>query len=141
MSVTENKDIVIYYSQNSPSTTYSITATASTGGTVSGGGDDIPENTQVTLVAKADKCYRFDKWVADDGTETTDNPLTVIATKKIVYTAKFEEDKRSLNITAGDNGSVTVTENGTPISSNSQVCHGTKIVISVTPADGYTFAG
>lgn len=140
LSVTENKDIVINYSQNSPSTTYSVTATASTGGTVSGGGDDIPENTQVTLVAKADKCYRFDKWVAD-GTETTDNPLTVTATESIVYTAKFEENKHNVNITAGDNGSVTVTENGNPISSNSQVCHGTEIEISASPADGYTFAG
>lgn len=137
-TIKANENIIAYCSQTTP-TTYSVTATASTGGTVSGGGA-ILENTQVTLEAKADKCYRFIKWVAD-ATETTDNPLTVTATKDIDYTAIFEENKHNVNITAGDNGSVTVTENGNPISSNSQVCHGTEIQISASPADGYTFVG
>lgn len=66
---------------------YKLTVTASTGGTVSGGGT-YNYNASVTLKATANSGYHFVKW-SDGNTSAT---RTVTVTKDITYTATFEQD-------------------------------------------------
>lgn len=92
---------------------YKLTVTASTGGTVSGGGT-YNYNASATLKATANSGYHFVKW--SDG--NTNASRTVIVTGNATYTATFEQDpylnldKTSLTFeAAGGTQTVKVTSN------------------------------
>lgn len=65
---------------------YTITANASDGGTVTGGGIYSYLDT-ATLTAIPDPGYRFVKWSDED----TSNPRTITVTRNATYTAIFEK--------------------------------------------------
>lgn len=92
---------------------YTLTVTAGTGGTVSGGGT-YDYNTEVTIKATANSGYHFVKW--SDGNTNATRKVTV--TGAATYTAIFAQDpylnldKTSLEFEAsGGTQTVTVTSN------------------------------
>lgn len=93
--------------------TYTLTITAGTGGTVSGGGT-YAYNTKVTIKATANSGYHFVKW--SDGNTNATREVTV--TGDATYTATFAQDpylnldKTSLEFEAsGGTQTVNVTSN------------------------------
>lgn len=93
--------------------TYTLTITAGTGGTVSGGGT-YAYNTKVTIKAIANSGYHFVKW--SDGNTNATREVTV--TGDVTYTATFAQDpylnldKTSLEFEAsGGTQTVNVTSN------------------------------
>ena len=67
--------------------TYSISVTASNGGTVSTEGGDFEEGTSVTITATANEGYRFTGW---EGSDSTSESLTVTLNSDQTYQALFE---------------------------------------------------
>ena len=103
---TQNLTYVAVFVQNSQSgegegwgeQKVSITTTQfpSAGGRIDGGGDyDVDE--AVTLTAIADREYRFSYWLKDNVvfSGNTNNPITVIATQNVIYTAVFEKKNQT----------------------------------------------
>ena len=73
--------------------TYTVTANAETGGTVSGGGT-VLDGESITLTATADEGYTFDGWYDGDTKvcDTTEFVVENITTDK-TYTAKFTKNQ------------------------------------------------
>ena len=67
--------------------TYSISVTASNGGTVSTEGGDFEEGTEVTITATANTGYRFTGW---EGSDSTSESLTITLNSDQTYQALFE---------------------------------------------------
>lgn len=79
--------------------TYIITATAGTGGTVSGGGT-YEHGSNITLKAVPSAGYKFVKW--SDGVTTATRTVTV--TGDATYTAVFEKTYYTLNYMSHEDG-------------------------------------
>lgn len=77
----------------SQSKTYTVTATATTGGTVTGGGE-VAEGESISLTATADEGYTFDGWY-DGDTKVCDTAEFVVTnvTADKTYTAKFTKNQ------------------------------------------------
>lgn len=88
--------------------TYTITVSAGTGGTVSGGGS-YESGTTATLTATPNTGYKFKQW--SDG--NTSNPRTVTVTADATYTAQFEKLTYSVSVAANPTDGGTVTGGGT----------------------------
>ena len=116
--------------------TYTVTANAETGGTVSGGGTVI-ESSSITLTATADDGYTFAGWY-DGETKVCDTAEFVVSnvTADKIYTAKFTKNAVSYTISAevDANGGGTVSGGG-------EVAAGGSITLTASANDGYTFAG
>ena len=120
----------------SPNTTYTITATAGTNGTVSTNPSNLTNlanGTSVTLTATANSGYRFKDWTRK-GTSTEiskNNPYTFNVSSNDSLVANFELiPNYTLTLYYTDYG--TVTGGGTYAS-------GTKAIIEATPADCHKF--
>ncbi len=116
--------------------TYTVTANAETGGTVSGGGTVI-ESSSITLTATANEGYTFDGWY-DGDTKVCDTAEFVVdnVTADKTYTAKFTKNAVSYTISAevDANGGGTVSGGG-------EVAAGGSITLTASANDGYTFDG
>lgn len=112
---------------------YTLTVTAGTGGTVTGGGT-YESGTSVTIKATANSGYRFVKW-SDGNTNAT---RTVTVTGNATYTAEFAVaafvaydsifcfSKWKTNGIAAGNGTVSnITDIGFTLTSNAGVAEGT----------------
>ena len=132
-NVTEDKTYTAKFAKNAVS--YTITALADDGGTVSGGGT-VAEGGSITLTATADDGCTFAGWyygntkVCDTAEFTVEN---VTADK--TYTAKFTKNTVYYTITAEAG-----TEGGT-VSGGGEVTEGGSITLTATANDGYTFDG
>ena len=73
--------------------TYTVTVTAETGGSVSGGGE-VAEGSSITLTAAANEGYTFDGWY-DGETKVCDTAEFVVSnvTANKTYTAKFTKNQ------------------------------------------------
>jgi len=112
---------VISYDSNS----YTITLSATTGGSVSGGGTYHAGST-ATIVATPDSGYRFVQW-SDGDTNATRN---IVVNSDITLTATFEIATYTVTLTAGTGG--TVSGGGT-------YAAGTVVTIKATANLGYGF--
>jgi hypothetical protein len=70
-------------------TKYTLTVTASEGGTVSTEGGTYEEGTDVTITASANEGYRFIGW---EGNSSTSDSLTVTLSSNQTYEALFQEE-------------------------------------------------
>ena len=68
-------------------TQYTLTVTASEGGTVSTEGGTYNQGTQVTITATANDGYRFTGW---EGNTSTSESLTITINSNVTYQALFE---------------------------------------------------
>lgn len=116
---------------------YTITANASDGGTVTGGGIYNYLDT-ITLTPTPDPGYRFVKWSDED--TSNPNPRTITVTGNATYTAIFEKIKCKLfiNITPLEGGIVQLfLEDGTEVTGQTEFDYGTVIDFVITPNEGY----
>lgn len=114
--------VTVYYTVPEKHT---VTVTAGTGGSVTGGGT-YDYGTQVTLTATPNAGYQFVKW--SDG--NTSQTRTVTVTSNVTYTAIFEKLKHTVNLSAGEGGSVT---------GGGTYDYGTSVTIKAVPNTGYHF--
>lgn len=106
---------------------YTVTVTAGTGGTVSGGGT-YTQGSTATLKATPNSGYKFVKW--NDG--NTSNPRTVTVSGNATYTATFEKDVHTVSFKNQD---------GTTVKT-SQIQSGSTLgTLPTVSRSGYTFAG
>ena len=106
---------------------YTLTANASDGGSVSGGGT-FASGTQVSLTATPSAGYSFSGW----SNGSTANPFTVTLNSNTTITANFQVivNSYTLTVTAGEGGTVT---------GGGEYEEGTEVTITATAEDGYTF--
>jgi len=110
-------------------TQYTLTVTASEGGSVTDGGT-FDDGTSVSVTATANEGYEFIGW---EGSDETTNNISIILNADTSLNALFRAVVQyTLTITAGDGGSVT--DGGT-------YDEGTEVTITATANDGYTFSG
>ncbi|MCJ8164146.1 InlB B-repeat-containing protein [Pontibacter sp. E15-1] len=117
---------------------YTVTATATTGGSVS----LVPEKTSytfgdtITLTATPEQGYTFGGWSGD--TVSTENPLTLYVSGDVNLSAGFEATAPAnvaLTLTTSGNGSVARSPELSSYPAGSQV------TLTATPAQGYAFSG
>ena len=106
---------------------YTLTANASDGGSVSGGGT-FASGTQVSLTATPNAGYSFSGW----SNGSTANPVTVTLNSNTTITANFQVivNSYTLTVTAGEGGTVT---------GGGEYEEGTEVTITATAEEGYTF--
>ena len=114
--------------------TYTVTATAETGGTVSGGGE-VAEGSSITLTAAANEGYTFDGWYEGE-TKVCDTAEFVVSnvTADKTYMAKFAKNIVYYTISAEVGAGGTVSGGG-------EVANGGNITLTATANEGYTFDG
>lgn len=117
------KNIRLYVLYTIPE--YTISVSAGTGGTVTGGGT-FEQGQTVTIQATPNIGYRFVKW--SDG--NTNASRTVTVSGNATYTAYFEKLTYAITASAGAGG--TVSGGGT-------FEHGATVTIKATPDIGYRF--
>ncbi len=133
---TSNITAVANYTQ---AETYTVKASAGTGGSATPANSSIIEGNAVTLQATADTGYSFDKWTITGSytvvTGSTSTATFVIKpTSNITATASFKGNTSSIAFAANTGGAVTN-------SAASNVTYpGTKSS-TATPNAGYTFSG
>ena len=106
--------------------TFTITVSAGTGGTVSGGGSSLKFRSTTTIKATANTGYSFSKW--NDGNTSASRTITV--TGNATYTATFTKNSYTITVSAGTGG--TVSGGGT-------YEYNSSVTIKATPNTGYNF--
>ncbi len=106
---------------------YTLTAIASDGGSVSGGGT-FASGTQVSLTATPSAGYSFSGW----SNGSTANPVTVTLNSNTTITANFQVivNSYTLTVTAGEGGTVT---------GGGEYEEGTEVTITAIAEEGYSF--
>ena len=105
----------------------------------------VPGGYELTVKAAPATGYHFTGWTMN-GTaiEGATDELRFTVTEATTIVASFAINTYNINVTAGENGSVTVTHdvNGEPVDINGEtVDFATVIKIEATPNDGYKFIG
>lgn len=114
---------------------YTVTATAGTGGSISGVPQDkVEEGTEVTLTAAAEEDHNFAGWYRDNALVSADAAYTFTVTADTALEARFvEKGKTTFTISAeAEGGRVT----GTGV-----VEEGTTVTLTAVPDEGYVFDG
>ena len=114
---------------------YTLTLTASEGGTVSPESGTYTENDSVELLATPDSTYVFVNWTGSS--TSTDNPLNVTMDADKSYSANFAKKQYPLTIIVEGEG--TISEE---IVTNGRVEDydvGTLVQLTATPSDGWKF--
>ena len=127
---------------------YTLTVTASEGGSVSAGGT-FDDGTEVVITASPIDGYRFTGW---EGNSSTNESLTVTLSSNQTLNTLFELiplNQYTLTVTATEQGGTVYTdalvgENGEPyelLNTVSTLFEGTEISITATANEGYIFEG
>jgi hypothetical protein len=85
-----------------PISKYTLSVTATDGGTVSSPGGSYNEGSSVTITAKPNSEYLFENW----SNGSTQNPLTITVNQNISLTANFVKRKYPLTINIQGEGTV-----------------------------------
>ena len=115
----------------------SFSAVAGDNGSITGTANGTyADGTQISVTATPDPGYKFKTWTTTTGLPagTNTDSATVsfnMPANAVTLVAEFEEI-HTFSATAGDNGSITGTENG-------DYSEGTKISVTATPDPGYKF--
>ena len=110
-------------------TTYTITLSASVGGSVSDGGT-FEEGKEIQIKATANDGYHFLNW--SDG--NTENPRTITVDKDLTLTAVFEEDEEEF-----EKYTITLSATNGTVSGGGEYLEGTVTIIKAIPDNGYKF--
>ena len=114
---------------------YTLTLTASEGGTVTPESGTYSENESVELLATPDSTYVFVNWTGSS--TSTDNPLSVTMDSDKSYTANFAKKQYPLTIIVEGEGAVSE-----EIITNGRVEDydvGTVVQLTATPSEGWKF--
>lgn len=119
--------------------TYLVTATGTTGGTVNVLGkteDDVyVKGQEISLVALSLPNYKFESWSVTGASETlpANDSIFVKADNNKTYTANFSPIMRAVTINHVGNGSLSVTAEGAKVASGAFLRQGTILQIVATP--------
>ena len=108
---------------------YTLTVTASEGGSVTDGGT-YDDGTEVTITATPNEGYEFVGW---EGNDSSNSNLTITLNSNQTVQPIFQIIQYTL--------SVSTTEGGTVSSEGATYDFGTEISITATPNEGYLFVG
>ncbi|MGM9747004.1 MAG: InlB B-repeat-containing protein [Paludibacteraceae bacterium] len=142
---TEGDNVVLYldwsnkkfwYAVDAP-TTYTVTISAGTGGSVEPSGAQQVGSTAVAITATADTGYAFDSWTVTSGnvtiTDASAASTTITATSDGEVTANFKTASYLVDYHANGHGTAP---------DDVYVNHGDKAPVPTPPtAEGYTFGG
>ena len=137
--VTATQTVVAHFLQI-PDNSVIVTATASTGGTVSGGGS-YRSGTEVTLTATpVNEYYYFVNWTSGTDTLSDDNAITFTATGDATIVANFKPVTFTVKITTI--GGRSTLNGSSPKSSYSEdLFYGSEATISAIPPSNSEFGG
>ncbi len=110
---------------------YTLTVSASEGGTVSTEGGTYDDGSEVTITATANEGYRFTGW---GGNSSTNESLTITLNSNQTLQALFE-------LIPIYTLSVTTSEGGTVSTEGGEYEEGTEVTITATSNQGYEFVG
>ena len=114
---------------NTVSTSYSVTAAAGIGGSVSGGGTYV-SGTDVTVTAEPGAGYTFEGWYEGEVKISGDENYTFTVTSDRTLEARFSLVRYTISAAAETGGSVT---------GGGTYDYGTQITLTATPKTGYRF--
>jgi len=115
---------------------FTITAEATEGGVVTGGGV-YDEAEEVTLTATADDGYKFLGWYEGETLVSEDAELTIVVAEDKTYTAKFE----LIPVVEYTIDAITDPAEAGLVSGTGVYEEGTVVTLTAEAADGYVFAG
>ncbi len=121
---------------NSWKKTHVITVTATTGGSVTGGGS-YEEGSVATITATPSAGYTFSHW--SDGVSGSANPLTGSVTTSMTITANFAADAAEVEVTQSYGITVTTGGGGT-VAGGGTYQENATATITASPSAGYTFS-
>tara|TARA_B100000795_G_scaffold242704_1_gene206129 strand:- start:254 stop:2176 length:1923 start_codon:yes stop_codon:yes gene_type:complete len=113
---------------------FSIEVSTGEGGSVDSSGGSFESGTSVILTATPEQEYVFIGWT---GTESKDNPLTIIANSNILVTANFE--KRKYLLTIDFDGEGTVQEEIINTDKSTEYDSGSIVRLTATPLTEWSF--
>ena len=117
---------------NGGNTTCLVNVVSSEGGTATTSSSQVMSGWEVTLTATPDEEYRFVNWTVNGVEVSKENPYTLAITTSTQFKANFEKDTYKVTVTAGEGGSVKSTSEG-------ELLKGTKVTLTATPNEGYSF--
>ena len=119
-----------------PTITYTLSVSASEGGSVDPSSGTYNENSSVTITAAPSTGFEFTGWSGD--ASGTDNPLTVTMTGNKTITATFSRIQYTLNVGVVGQGSVTkeVTD---PDKTSEEYNSGDVVRLTATPESEWVF--
>lgn len=122
--------------QETPIAYYTVTATAGSGGSVSGAPQGpVEEGTSVTLVAQADDTHTFSGWYLQDALVSDQAQYTFAVTADVALEARFtEKDIPVCTVSA-------VVAEGGRVTGTGIVQVGTEVTLTAVPEEGYRFDG
>ncbi|MCL1850144.1 MAG: T9SS type A sorting domain-containing protein [Bacteroidetes bacterium] len=113
--------------------TVTVTADPPDGGTVEGGGTDIPYLTVITVIATPDSCHIFECWTENGDTVSLIPQYTFPVTENHHLIAHFT--LKTFNIYTSEDSP----GNGTTYGGNTNIPCGTEITVTAIPEIGYAF--
>ena len=117
---------------------YVLTASASPtdGGTVSGGGTNLPEGSTTYVTATTNSGFEFIGWTGD--ATGTDNPLMVTVTTNLNITANFASNGGNITLTVITN--IEAYGTVTPNLNDKDLKQGRKYILTATATSGNVFS-
>ena len=119
-----------------PTITYTLSVSASEGGSVDPSSGTYNENSSVVVTATPSAGYEFTGWSGD--VSGTDNPLTVTMTGNKSITATFSRIQYTLNVGVVGQGSVSQEITGAA-KTEEEYNSGTVVRLNATPESGWVF--
>ena len=134
----------VFAEDEQPTPTYTVSVTASVGGSVSGGGT-YDENTSATVIATPDTGYQFKGWTENGTQVSTEARYTFTVSANHTLVAVFEKETEepptpptpvtyTVDVHASPSGGGTVTGSNTYQS-------GESVTVTATAASSYEFKG
>ena len=111
--------------------TYNVNVTASDGGTAIGSQQAVAHGTEITVTATPNAGYHFVNWTENGQAVSNEASYTFAVAAERNLTANFAKNTYNVNVTAGDGG--------TASGSQQAVEYGTEITVTATPKAGYHF--
>ena len=111
--------------------TFTVSVSATEGGTASASAESVEDGSTVTLTATANEGYNFRGWSLDGVLVSTENPYTVTVTKNSEYLASFEKITYTVSVSSTTGGSATA--------SAESIAYGSSVILTATPDEGYVF--
>ena len=133
--VDKDRTLVAVFAKNS----YTITTTATTGGSASPATQTVEHGTSVTVTATPSTGYKFTKWTSGTSTTSvsTSASYTFNATSSITLKANFTLNTYTISASVDPTGSGTVTVGGT--ANSKSISHGSTTTLVATANSGYEF--
>ena len=125
-----------------PTPTYTVSVSATQGGTVTTSAESVEQGGSVILTATPETGYRFVNWTLNNNVVSVSNPFIATITANSEFVANFEAEESS----GEDNEPIICTVSvgaasteGSATASATSVEQGGTVILTATPNEGYEF--